>query len=57
MITYRWLKKLFHAVSGVPRLSQELYGSEYPLQNAWFQGPFYYEETGMKNMAKYFDNA
>jgi hypothetical protein len=41
----------------VPRLWQELYGSEYPLQNAWFQGPFYYEETGMKNMAKYFDNA
>jgi len=37
--------------------AEELYGSEYPLQNAWFQGPFYYEETGMKNMAKYFDNA
>mmetsp|Transcript_28895 Transcript_28895/g.46663 ORF Transcript_28895/g.46663 Transcript_28895/m.46663 type:complete len:355 (-) Transcript_28895:84-1148(-) len=37
--------------------AEELYGSEYPLQNAWCQGPFYYEETGMKNMAKYFDNA
>ena len=30
---------------------QELYGA-YPSQNAWCQGPFYYEETGMKNMAK-----
>lgn len=37
--------------------AEELYGSEYPLQNAWCQGPFYYEETGMKNMAKCFDNA
>jgi len=31
--------------------AEELYGA-YPSQNAWCQGPFYYEETGMKNMAK-----
>lgn len=31
----------------------ELYGPNYPLQNAWCQGPFCYEEPGMKHMSKF----
>ena len=30
----------------------ELYGAKYPMQNAWCQGPFYYEEIGMKQMSR-----
>eukprot|EP00931_Biecheleriopsis_adriatica_P065409 TRINITY_DN39939_c0_g1_i1.p1 TRINITY_DN39939_c0_g1~~TRINITY_DN39939_c0_g1_i1.p1 ORF type:complete len:381 (-),score=68.29 TRINITY_DN39939_c0_g1_i1:27-1142(-) len=30
--------------------AEELYGHDYPKQNAWSMGPFYYEELGLHNL-------